>query len=177
MHGLTSQRAWFVPPVSSLVYISYVAKAWLFTDTQDHGITAKFVTVSYSMSVVSNSSCSHFFGQWSYWGYTHALCRYARTYLPKGVICTACEQPTLVCHGPQLPCERWLELSSFLGLPSCQRRVLAVALHQCDNGLGISCMHEGSLWRYFQGTICPILAIICYRFVVTTCSRCQEIQC
>ena len=36
-------------------------------------ITAEFVTVCCSMSVVSNTLCSHFFGQWSYWGYTHAL--------------------------------------------------------------------------------------------------------
>ena len=36
-------------------------------------ITAEFVTVCCSgMSVVSNTSCSHFLGQWSYHGYTHA---------------------------------------------------------------------------------------------------------
>jgi len=36
-------------------------------------ITAEFVTVCCSMSMVSNTSCSHFFGQWSYRGYTHAF--------------------------------------------------------------------------------------------------------
>ena len=36
-------------------------------------IKAEFITVCCSMSVVSNTSCSHFFAQWSYWGYTHAF--------------------------------------------------------------------------------------------------------
>jgi len=36
-------------------------------------ITAEFVTLCWSMSMVSNTLCSHFFGQWSYWGYTHAF--------------------------------------------------------------------------------------------------------
>ena len=34
---------------------------------------SKIVTVCCSTSVVSNTLCSHFFGQWSYWGYTHAF--------------------------------------------------------------------------------------------------------
>ena len=37
------------------------------------GTKLEFVTVCCSMSVVSNTSCSHFFGQWSYWGYIHAF--------------------------------------------------------------------------------------------------------
>ena len=35
-------------------------------------ITAGFVTVCCSMDMVSKTSCSHFFGQVSYYGYTHA---------------------------------------------------------------------------------------------------------
>ena len=53
------------------------------------------------------------------------------------VICTVCE-PTLVCHDPQLPCDRSLGSSLFLGFPSRRRCALAVALHRRDSGLGTS---------------------------------------
>ena len=45
------------------------------------------------------------------------------------MICTVCEQPGLVCHGPHL--------SLFLGRSSRQRCALAIALHQCNSRLGI----------------------------------------
>ena len=87
-------------------------------------IKAEFVTVCCSVSVVSKTSCSHFFGQWSYYGYTHALTKlwsfslvlvelnFSRLWVSimhgltwiLCVICTVCEQPALVCHGLQLPC-------------------------------------------------------------------------
>ena len=47
---------------------------WLNVMAHRPWITAEFVTVCCSMSVVSNTLCSHFFGQWSNWGgYTHAF--------------------------------------------------------------------------------------------------------
>ena len=70
---------------------------------------------------------------------------YAWTYLNTSVICTVCEQPALVCHGPQ-----WVAmcvLSSFLGLPSRQRCVLAVAPHQRDSGMDLS-HTRNYLWMY-----------------------------
>ena len=71
-------------------------------------------------------------------------CRYAWTYLKRTqllcVICTVCEQPSFICHGPQL--------SSFLGLPSHQCCALAVALHRCDSGLGI--LHAQNYPRTFD---------------------------
>ena len=45
----------------------------------------------------------------------------------RAMIFTVCEQPALVCHGPQLPCVLKLKSSSFLGLPSRQRCALVVA--------------------------------------------------
>ena len=43
---------------------------------------------------------------------------YAWTFLKRTqllcVICTDCEQPALVCHGPQLPCVRHLHSSGFM---------------------------------------------------------------
>ena len=76
------------------------------------------------------------------------------------VICTVCEQPALVCHGPQLPCVRCLRSSIdntvlyhlwFLGLPSRQRCALAVALHQHDCGLAIS--HARVFMKYLNALI------------------------
>ena len=46
---------------------------WFNVMAQKPWITAEFVTVCCSMSMVSNTLCSHFFGQWSYCGYTHTL--------------------------------------------------------------------------------------------------------
>ena len=47
---------------------------WFNVMAHNPWITAEFVTACCSMSVVSNYTlCSHFFGQWSYWGYTNTF--------------------------------------------------------------------------------------------------------
>ena len=50
------------------------------------------------------------------------------------MICTVCEQPAPVCHGPRCAIRA---LTSFLGLPSRRRCALAVALRRRGSGLGI----------------------------------------
>ena len=100
------------------------------------------------MSVVSKTSCSHFFGRWSYLGYTHALTPklwaeflmlmsvdYIWTYLNT--------MRDLYCLWAACPCLSWSTvamraLTSFLGLPSHWRCALAVALHWRDSGLDLS---------------------------------------
>ena len=90
-------------------------------------ITAEFVIIYCSMSVVSKTVMS-----WFSCAYQCRLCMDLPEVNSTTVHDLHCEQPALVCHGPQLPCV------NFLGLPSRRRCALAVALHGRGRGLGIS---------------------------------------
>ena len=98
---------------------------WINVMAHKPWTTAAFDTVCCSMSVVSNTLCSHFFGQWSYYGYTYILTELhteVMSWISHAYECRLCmglpevnsttvhdlyyvyEQSALVCHGQQLPC-------------------------------------------------------------------------
>ena len=70
-----------------------------------------------SMSVVSITSCSHFFGQWSYWGYTHGFTKFhteVMSWISRAYGCRLCmdlpEVPwrcDLYCLWTACPCLPW----------------------------------------------------------------------
>ena len=52
---------------------AWASMIWCFVMAHKPQITAGFVTVCCSMSMISTTLCSHFSSQGSYYGYTHAL--------------------------------------------------------------------------------------------------------
>jgi len=78
-------------------------------------IMAEFVTVCCSMSMVSKTSCSHFFSQWSYWGYTHALTKLHTeviSWISRAYECRLCmaylnTKRDLHCLWAACPCLSW----------------------------------------------------------------------
>ena len=59
-----------------------------------------------------------------------------------------CEQPALVCHGPQLLCVRRLRSSGFLHADAA---LWAVALHRRDSELGI--LHARRVFMKYLNTL------------------------
>ena len=57
-------------------WVSMHLLIWCFVMAHKLWITAGFVTVCCSMSMVSKTLCSHFSGQGSYYGYTHAWTKF-----------------------------------------------------------------------------------------------------
>ena len=120
-------------------------------------ITAEFVTVCCSMSLVSNTSCTHFFGQWSYILRLHICFKLhtevmrwiCRAYgcrlcmdLPEANSTTVCD---LYCLWAACPCLSWSAvamrvLTWVVFIPRASHRccALAVALYRRDSRLGIS---------------------------------------
>ena len=60
-------------------------------------IIAGFVTGCHSMSMVSKTQCSHFSGQGSYYGYTHAGLNFTMKSWPESLVLMS-----VIMHGPYL---------------------------------------------------------------------------
>ena len=123
-------------------------------------ITAEFVTVCSSMSVVSNTSCSHFFDQWSYWGYTHAFTKLHTKVMSCAYECRLCMRLTwskLNCRAwfvlwAARPCLSWSAVAMrvltwvvFIPWASFMLKLRSGStLHRRDSGLGI--LHARTTW-------------------------------
>ena len=106
-------------------------------------ITAEFVTVCSSLSVVSNTSCSHFFGQWSYWSYTHAFTKLHTKVMSCAYECRYMHATYL--KQTQLPCM----------ICSVSSPPLSVMVRSCHACVNLSHLHslgflhaDAALWQY-----------------------------
>ena len=113
-------------------------------------ITAKFVTVCCSMSMVSNTSCSNFFGQWSYWSYTHAFTKLhteVMSWISCAYECQLCMDllntvlHDLYCPWAACPCLSWstVAMHALTWVVFVPRASFMPTLH---SGSSPNCMHK-----------------------------------